>query len=246
MKGLRYRSAAFELKAVNTAEGTFEGYASVFGNVDSYRDVIEHGAFTKTLKEFGHRVKVLWQHDPWTPIGRPVEMQEDDKGLYVKSKISDTNAGRDALTLLRDGVINELSIGYTSIKETWEKETGLRRIQELKLWEFSPVTWAANDLAVITGVKSLDEIEPLLRRASDLADELKAGKVLSEKNRQLVEQTRDSLKGALDLLEALLAAAEPDTGKSTRLGAEPPTPGADPANVQSVLALLNELKGVAI
>lgn len=145
------RVVPFELKQVDLEEGTFEGYAAVFGNPDAGNDVIEPGAFTKTLQENGHRVKICWQHDPREPIGRPVEMKEDQYGLWVKGKVSLTTKGRDALILLRDGVVNELSIGYDTIKHQYQG--AVRQLKELKLWEFSLVTWAMNELAAVTNVK---------------------------------------------------------------------------------------------
>lgn len=202
MKSLEIKSFPFECK-VDMDNNTFEGYAAVFGNIDSYRDVIEPGAFKKTLQESSHRVKVLWQHDPWTPIGKPISMSEDSKGLHVKAKISETNVGKDALVLLRDGVINELSIGYDTVKEEYDKQNNIRKLKEIRLWEFSPVTWAANDLAVITDIKGIDNLEPLLTRVRGFSNAVKAGRVLSEKNVQLVKQ-------AIEALQALLEAAEPE------------------------------------
>jgi uncharacterized protein len=208
MTSKRFRSGAFELKDLDEKTGQFKGYASVFGNVDSYRDVIDPGAFRKTLEENGRRVKVLWQHDPYTPIGRPVEMREDDRGLYVEAKVSETSAGKDCLILLRDGVINELSIGYSAVKEVWDSETKLRHLPEVKLWEFSPVTWAANDLALIAGVKALDELDPSLMLLNDAMREVKTGRVLSAANRKLVSEALDAIGGTTKALEALLAAAD--------------------------------------
>lgn len=157
----------FEVKQVDTDQGVFEGYAAVFGNVDDGGDVIEKGAFANTLKERASRVKICWQHDPKEPIGRPLELREDDRGLYVKAKISLTQRGRDALTLLRDGVVNELSIGYDAVKEMYEG--AVRRLREVKLWEISPVTWAMNPLATVTGVKGATPFQDL-----PLADEDRA------------------------------------------------------------------------
>jgi len=148
----QYRSFPFELRGVDNEEGTFEGYASVYGNVDSYESVIEKGAFSKTLKENRSRVKILWQHNSDEPIGKPLEMKSDEKGLYVKGKISETTRGKDALILLRDKVITELSIGFDTIVDGWKD--GVRRIKEVRLWEFSPVTWAANELAGIYSVRN--------------------------------------------------------------------------------------------
>jgi len=233
---MEIKSFPFEVKSVDEDAGTFEGYASVFGNVDDYGDIMMPGAFTKTLLERADRVKVLWQHDPWTPIGKPIEMREDKAGLYTKSKISQTQAGRDALTLLRDGVVNELSIGYRTIKEN-RREDGTRELLEVKLYEYSLVTWAANDLAVVTGVKSLDELNPLLRRAHYLASNLKTHGI----DMKQVEQTRDALKQALDLLEALADGKEPV--QATPAKSEPPIASGDP-DIQSLQALIDEIKSL--
>ena len=231
---MEIKSFPFQVKSIDEDAGTFEGYASVFGNVDSYGDVVMPGAFSKTLLERADRVKVLWQHDAWTPIGKPIEMREDKAGLYTKSKISQTQVGKDALTLLRDGVVNELSIGYQTIKEG-RREDGTRELLEVKLYEYSLVTWAANDLAIVTGVKSLDDINPLLRRANYLASNIKTDGI----DMQQVQQTRDALKQALDLLEALADGKEPD--KSTPAANEPPKAGSDP-DYQSLQALIDEIK----
>jgi len=148
---MQYRSFPFEVKAIDETEGTFEGYASVYGNIDSHESIIEKGAFTKTLKENRARVKVLWNHNPDEPIGRPLEMKSDGIGLQVKGKISETTRGKDVLILMRDKVITELSFGFDTIQDKWEN--GVRHIKEVRLWEFSPVTWASNELAAITAVR---------------------------------------------------------------------------------------------
>lgn len=160
----------FELKDFNEETGVFTGYAAVFGNVDAGGDLIQPGAFAKTLKENKDRVKICWQHDPYSPIGRPIEMKEDKKGLFVKGQISDTSLGKDVKVLMKDGVINELSIGYDTVKKEWKD--GIRYLKELKLYEFSPVTWAMNEEALITSVKSSDEMKEMLGKAIELLDKL--------------------------------------------------------------------------
>jgi HK97 family phage prohead protease len=221
------KSFNFEVKA--TGDNEFEGYASVFRNVDSYRDVIEPGAFSKTIQE-NKRIKVLWQHDPMQPIGRPTQMLEDNHGLYVKAKISDTTLGREAIQLMKDGVVDELSIGFNTIKEDWDKEAQVRRIKEVKLWEFSPVTFAANDMANITGVKNLG-FEQLL---FNINQELKAGKVLSEKNANLV-------KNAIDALNALLTASE---GKGEPVKVITQLTGDEEKAANDIMAILAEMKNM--
>jgi HK97 family phage prohead protease len=221
------KSFNFEVKA--TGDNEFEGYASVFRNVDSYRDVIEPGAFSKTIQE-NKRIKVLWQHDPMQPIGRPTQMLEDNHGLYVKAKISDTTLGREAIQLMKDGVVDELSIGFNTIKEDWDKEAQVRRIKEVKLWEFSPVTFAANDMANITGVKN-QGFEQLL---FNINQELKAGKVLSEKNANLV-------KNAIDALNALLTASE---GKGEPVKVITQLTGDEEKAANDIMAILAEMKNM--
>ena len=145
----------FSLKSFDEETGIFEGYASVFGNVDDGGDRMLKGAFTKTLREDLDRIKTCYQHDPYDPIGKPLEMREDDIGLYVKGKISDTSTGKDVKILLKDKVINELSIGYNVVDK--EFNNGVRDLKVVKLFEFSPVTWGMNNMAKITAVKSLKD-----------------------------------------------------------------------------------------
>lgn len=162
-----YKAVKFELESADDS-GEFSGYAAVFGNIDDGGDVIESGAFSKTIREDFSRIKILSQHnDCDLPIGKPLELREDEKGLYIRGKISDTQRGRDIRTLLKDGVLNELSIGYDAT--TWSvDDNGIRHLKEIKLWEVSIVTWAMNDQATIDEVKSL---------AESLKTEAKAGKI---------------------------------------------------------------------
>ena len=117
-----YKSFPFKLASLDTEGRTLEGYASVFGNVDAVGDIVHPGAFRKTLRERGDQVRFLWQHDPREPIGRLMEMREDEHGLFVKAIISKTRRGLDTLHLLHDGVISQMSIGYDPIpggEEPW-------------------------------------------------------------------------------------------------------------------------------
>jgi HK97 family phage prohead protease len=149
--GKQTKTIAFKSDA-HGEEGVFSGYGAVFGNLDSGGDIIEKGAFTKTLKDWS-RVKVLALHDESNlPIGIPLLLKETEKGLYIKAKISDTAMGRDVKALLKDGVLTELSIGYEPV--TYEiDEHGIRHLTEVELWEVSVVTWAMNDEATIREYK---------------------------------------------------------------------------------------------
>lgn len=162
----------FELENA-TDDGEFSGYAAVFGNVDSGNDVIEKGAFAKTIQEDFDRIKILALHNEcWLPVGKPLELREDEKGLFIRGKISDTSMGRDIRTLMKDGVLNELSIGYDAVLYDYDSATDIRHLREVRLWEVSVVTWAMNGLARIDEVKSLAEA---------LKSEAKAGKITKSK-----------------------------------------------------------------
>lgn len=135
-------------------KGVFTGYASIFGNIDENDDVVERGAFKRTLDHGGGQVPVLWQHDIREPIGVGLEMMEDERGLWVKSAINlDTQRGKEAYSLLKQGALKGLSIGYTVIKDSIEK--GVRYIKEIRLWEISIVTFPANPEALISDVKTV-------------------------------------------------------------------------------------------
>lgn len=172
----------FELKLVNLDEtGTFSGYGSVFDNVDSVGDIIEAGAFTKTLKQFKGGVKklpILWQHSSAEPIGVYTEMREDESGLFVKGQINlEVQKGKEAYSLLKQGAISGLSIGYYASDYFIDKK-GVRIIKEIKLFEISLVTFPANDLARVSDVKAEDvktirDLEKILRDAGYSRNESK-------------------------------------------------------------------------
>jgi len=149
------KSVAFEIKAVDETEGVFEGYASTFTKVpDSYGDIIDKGAFKKTIKENRGRIKILWNHNADEPIGIPLELREDEVGLYVKGKLTlGVQRAREVLALMKDEVINTMSIGFKTITQAMDGD--IRHIKETKLYDTSPVTFAANESALITSVKSV-------------------------------------------------------------------------------------------
>lgn len=169
------KSFAFDLKLADlTDDGQFSGYAAVFGNVDLDGDVIEPGAFRKTIRESRGEVPILWQHNPGEPIGVSLELEEDDRGLYARGQLVLRGRGEEAYAHLKARSLRGLSIGYQTVKQTLDRHEGVRRLKELKLWEFSLVTFPANPLAVVTGVKS----DQLVRELSSLAGEVRMLKAL--------------------------------------------------------------------
>ncbi len=143
-----------EFKAAK--DGSVEGYGAIFGNVDRGYDIVEAGAFSDSLKS-GANIKMLWQHDPWKPIGVWDEVKEDDKGLWVKGHIlGDVEQGREATALLKAGAIDGLSIGYRTLefREAKIDDRWVRVIEKAELWEVSFVTFPMNPEATIDAVKA--------------------------------------------------------------------------------------------
>ncbi|MCX4186762.1 HK97 family phage prohead protease [Methylophaga sp. OBS4] len=156
---MKHKSFPLEIKELDQ-QGEFSGYLSVFGNVDSYREVVMPGAFTESLGNWatkGRLPPILWQHRPDSPIGPFTEMKEDDTGLYVEGRllIGTVQKAKEAYELLKEKVISGMSIGFETIGEEWDKDNRLRRLTKLNLWEGSIVTFPANEAAQVDAVKSI-------------------------------------------------------------------------------------------
>lgn len=165
----RTKDFAFELKDLDEEAGTFTGYAAVFGNVDFDGDLIEPGAFRKTIRESGGKVPILWQHDRYEPIGIG-QLAEDGKGLVAEGQLNlETQRGREARALMQQGALSGLSIGYKAIKPVME--AGVRRLKEVAVREFSPVTFPANELARVATVKGYGSLLRELRLLRETDEE---------------------------------------------------------------------------
>lgn len=155
-------------------DGTFWGYASVFDHLDHHKEIVERGAFTKSLlqwRELGRYPKMLWQHDPRAPIGQWIDIKEDNHGLFVKGQILlDVRKGREAYALLKAGIVDGLSIGFHLVKAT--RQDKARILQEIDLQEISLVTFAANAEAKVSSCKQwlmpYEAVNRLLARLNDL------------------------------------------------------------------------------
>ena len=136
---MKYLNRPIEIKAVNE-DGLFSGYASVFEEIDSYRDIVKRGAFEKTLAESeskGRAVPILWQHDAAKPIGVYTELKEDEHGLYVEGQLNmDVQQAREALSLLRQKALSGITIGYNSVRYNTDVKTILADGQLPSLPEF--------------------------------------------------------------------------------------------------------------
>lgn len=157
------KTLAIDLKAV-TNDGQFEGYASVFGEVDLGQDSVSPGAFAKSLKTRpAARVKMLRQHDQTEPIGVFSDIVEDAKGLKVKGKlILETVKGRETHALMKAGALDGLSIGYATKSARYDKAKGVRLLDELELHEISVVTFPMLPSATVSSVKSQTSFSALV------------------------------------------------------------------------------------
>lgn len=136
-------------------DGTFQGYASLFGKEDLGRDIVLPGAFRDSLKERGPRgIKLLFQHDPAEPLGVWLELQEDAVGLFARGRLMPEVArAREVLSLMRAGALDGLSIGFRTVSGRRDPRTGVRRLEKIDLWEISVVTFPMLPEARVSAVK---------------------------------------------------------------------------------------------
>jgi HK97 family phage prohead protease len=139
-----------EIKEIS-AEGTFEGLLSPYGNVDQGADLVEPGAYTKTLQEQGNKRPLLWQHKSDTPVGEIV-LEDRPEGLWCKGQLlMALPEAQKAYLLIKSRIVKGLSIGFEAVKDAIEN--GVRRLKEIKLYEGSIVTFPMNESALIASVK---------------------------------------------------------------------------------------------
>jgi HK97 family phage prohead protease len=131
-----------------------EGYASIFSIADKDQDIIQKGAFTKSINSLEKHLKLLWQHDTKMPIGIVTSISEDNYGLFMCAYIvQTTQKAQEAAKLVEEGIIDSLSIGFIPRKVKTDA-TGLSRIIEATLYEISLVTFPANPMSKISYIKN--------------------------------------------------------------------------------------------
>ncbi|MGP4691624.1 HK97 family phage prohead protease [Agrobacterium cavarae] len=164
---MKTKDFALQVKDLSE-DGTFEGYGSIFGNVDSYGEKVMPGAFVESLarhKREGSNVLMLWNHDSHQPIGVWEDLAEDAKGLWGKGRfLLDIQRAREVHTLAKAKAIGGLSIGYR--EEDTDQDGAVRLLKKLNLYEISPVTFPANRRARIESVKS-ERMDEFARRLRD-------------------------------------------------------------------------------
>jgi hypothetical protein len=160
MKVPETKDFKFTLNDDDDGKGGFTGYASVFGVIDSYGDVVAKGAFKKSIKE-RNPLPMLWSHSVDEPIGI-INVKEDQNGLRADGHLNlDVPRAVWVRSLMKQGAVTGLSIGYETLKsEPGEiNKQSVRHLQEIRLWEVSPVVFPACREAQVTDIKS--EIETI-------------------------------------------------------------------------------------
>lgn len=171
---VEFKTFSLKLDDVDS-QGTIRGYASTFGNIDLGFDVVDKGAFKKSIKESSGKFPILADHDPSKQIGWNFRAEEDDTGLFVEGKLDlNVQSAREKYSLAKTamtlGAKMGLSIGYMTIKAEPDREKPMvRHLKELKLFEYSIVTFPMNTEAMITSAKSLAGVDRAQYLLSELA-----------------------------------------------------------------------------
>lgn len=218
---------------VGLADGEFFAYASVFGNRDSYGDVVQKGAFAKSLAEWAkgdNPIPLLWGHnfaDPDYNLGYIKEAVEDDRGLRVHAALDmDSPKSLQVYRLLKSGRVAQMSFAYDVVKETYVESVSVDNgdgtstvtpsyysLDELKIHEVSVVPLGANQETEVLAVKS----------ATD-ALRAKAGRALSAKNEDMIRATIECMQESIDSLKSVLPSDvtdEEDQDKTSEDGTAP-------------------------
>jgi len=210
----------FQVKSLSE-DGTFTGYASVFGEIDSYRDIVMPGAFAKSLAKHaakGRKVPILWQHRSAEPIGVHTAMQEDGIGLFIAGKLTrGVQRADEAYLLMKDDALSGISIGYNTAPggSEYDAKNDVLKLTEVDLWENSLVTFPALDSARVDSVKSLGELttirecEAWLRDAHGLSPKEAIGFISRVKSASSprdsvdakLQKSLDSIKNSLSKLD---------------------------------------------
>lgn len=195
MKELQHKSFVRPLEHKEAREdGTLhiKAYALVFGNIDSYGDIIAEGACDSFLKsENADRLRLCYQHDMNEVIGVITDKGVDSSGMWIEADILPTTKGKDVQTLMRAGAIDEFSIGYWADEYHFEKRGAgeVRILDAITILEVSPVTRAANPKAVVVDMKheDIDNTENLLNDKDNM-DEMKKQLEMLEQKAATAEQ----------------------------------------------------------
>jgi HK97 family phage prohead protease len=202
-------------QSMDAETGIVEAYVSVMGIRDLWEppDVIQLGAFTKSIQERGpqgaRKIRVLHQHNWESVIGVPLMLVEHPRdmlppallekypdatgGLFTRTQfVMDVQLGRETYALYKAGAMDEWSIGYDLLQYEYLKENDdpYYLLKEIRLWEYSPVTWGANPATTTTAVKNSQTTALAEPHADALTREMVAKKLKLLEIDLAMQQTR--------------------------------------------------------
>ncbi len=185
-------------------EWRVDGYASTFGNLDDGGDIVNVGAFDRTLKERPYPA-FLKSHDLDSILGKPKVLKPDSKGLFGQFKISKTTLGADTRQLVLDGVLDSFSIGYSAAGYEMVENNKYRLLKDIDLYEISLVSIPMNREALVTGVKKYMTLAERIARTNQEIEKLLSDlRGLTENNaRPLTEIKRQELTELLETFSGL-------------------------------------------
>jgi HK97 family phage prohead protease len=193
-------------------QGIVSGYFAVFGNKDLDGDVIEPGAFTKTIMERGPQgkqlIKYLLDHDKNKVVAKMNNLYEDNKGLRYEAKIGTHAAGQDFQKMIESELINQHSFGFRTIKEEFDQEAKMNRIREVMMYEGSAVQFlGANPETTFIDLKNEDDAFQYLTRLEKFVKTSDATDGTLEKLENQLKSLLQFLKPASPTLEIIEAEA---------------------------------------
>ena len=212
---IKIKSFGGQVKDVDMKGRTVTGYFSTWGyndigqpEPDSDRDVMEKGAFTKTLGINAGRIWHLFNHDAGKPLNKPTVLKEDAIGLYFETAFPDTILANDILKLYEAGSITEHSIGFNIIQA--RNESNYQSIQEVRLWEGSSVLWGANERTPTTGIKSEE-----FAVKTNLLNDLMHNGTLSDETFEMIEKMLKDIQAIYKATGTPEAPKEPEVIPAT-------------------------------
>jgi len=182
--------------------GEITALVSVFNNVDHASEKVMPGAFSKSLAK--RTPKGVWAHDWSQPIAKTLEARETSEGLVIRGQFNlDTQRGREAFSDIKFGIIDEFSIGYRVVKDSFDSEQkDIRQLDELELYEWSPVLVGMNPATELLTIKSdvpatlASQVETMLANGLQLANRFKTLRDLRAKDDRILSSANQERIGA--------------------------------------------------
>ena len=211
-----YKFQSLDIKDVDAKQGIVSGYFSAFGNVDSDGDIMMPGAFKRSIQDWGPeakgRIKHLMNHDPSQPLGKILELKEDNYGLFYRSQIGKHKLGVDFIKMVESDLIKEHSIGFRTLRE--QKNDSANEIHEVMLFEGSSLTaWGANEMTPLVNMKSINDVAELKETIRNFEKFIRHADVTDETIELCLIKVRQ-LAQAVELMSTTKATEqEPEQGK---------------------------------